>query len=36
MSDPYTAIQIVMMPWDTDPHGTIFGDIFRNMAWGRS
>jgi acyl-CoA hydrolase len=25
MPDPYTAIQIVMMPRDTNPHGTIFG-----------
>lgn len=25
MSDPYTAIQVVMMPRDTNPHGTIFG-----------
>ena len=23
MSEPYTAIQIVMMPRDTNPHGTI-------------
>ena len=27
MSDPYTAIQIVMMPRDTNPHGTIFGGV---------
>lgn len=25
MSEPYTAIQVVMMPKDTNPHGTIFG-----------
>lgn len=27
MADPYTAIQIVMMPRDTNPHGTIFGGV---------
>src|SRR5438067_13874499 len=27
MSEPYTAIQVVMMPRDTNPHGTIFGGI---------
>jgi acyl-CoA thioesterase YciA len=27
MSNPYTAIQIVMMPRDTNPHGTIFGGV---------
>jgi acyl-CoA thioesterase YciA len=27
MSDPYTAIQTVMMPRDTNPHGTIFGGV---------
>jgi acyl-CoA thioesterase YciA len=27
MSDPYLAIQVVMMPRDTSPHGTIFGGI---------
>lgn len=27
MSDSYTAIQIVMMPRDTNPHGTIFGGV---------
>jgi acyl-CoA thioesterase YciA len=27
MSDPYTAIQIVMMPSDTNPTGTIFGGV---------
>ncbi|MGE3806666.1 MAG: acyl-CoA thioesterase [Gemmataceae bacterium] len=27
MSDPYLAIQVVMMPRDTNPHGTIFGGI---------
>ena len=27
MSDPYTAIQVVMMPRDTNPHGTIFGGV---------
>jgi acyl-CoA thioesterase YciA len=27
MSEPYTAIQIVMMPADTNPHGTIFGGV---------
>jgi len=27
MSDPYTAIQIPMMPKDTNKHGTIFGGV---------
>ena len=27
MSEPYTAIQVVMMPRDCNPHGTIFGGI---------
>ncbi len=27
MADPYTAIQVVMMPRDTNPHGTIFGGV---------
>ena len=27
MSDPYIAIQVVMMPRDTNPHGTIFGGV---------
>lgn len=27
MSEPYTAIQIVMMPRDTNPFGTIFGGV---------
>src|SRR5215831_314519 len=27
MSDPYVAIQVVMMPRDTNPHGTIFGGV---------
>ncbi len=27
MSQPYTAIQVVMMPRDTNPHGTIFGGV---------
>ncbi|QVL32917.1 acyl-CoA thioesterase [Telmatocola sphagniphila] len=27
MDKPYTAIQIVMMPRDTNPHGTIFGGV---------
>jgi acyl-CoA thioesterase YciA len=26
-TQPYTAIQIVMMPRDTNPHGTIFGGV---------
>jgi acyl-CoA thioesterase YciA len=25
--DPYLAIQVVMMPRDTNPHGTIFGGV---------
>jgi acyl-CoA thioesterase YciA len=27
MSEPYLAIQVVMMPKDTNPHGTIFGGV---------
>src|SRR6516162_1779591 len=27
MSDPYLAIQVVMMPRDTNPNGTIFGGV---------
>lgn len=27
MSVPYVAIQVVMMPRDTNPHGTIFGGV---------
>lgn len=27
MSDSYLAIQVVMMPKDTNPHGTIFGGV---------
>jgi acyl-CoA thioesterase YciA len=27
MSDWYLAIQVVMMPRDTNPHGTIFGGV---------
>jgi acyl-CoA thioesterase YciA len=27
MADPYLAIQVVMMPRDTNPHGTIFGGV---------
>lgn len=27
MPDSYTAIQVVMMPRDTNPHGTIFGGV---------
>ena len=27
MSEPYIAIQVVMMPSDTNPHGTIFGGV---------
>jgi len=27
MTEAYTAIQIVMMPRDTNPHGTIFGGV---------
>jgi acyl-CoA thioesterase YciA len=27
MSEPYTAIQVVMMPRDTNPNGTIFGGV---------
>ena len=26
-SDPYLAIQVIMMPRDTNPHGTIFGGV---------
>ena len=27
MNEPYLAIQVVMMPRDTSPHGTIFGGV---------
>jgi acyl-CoA thioesterase YciA len=27
MSEPYVAIQVVMMPRDTNPNGTIFGGV---------
>jgi acyl-CoA thioesterase YciA len=27
MAEPYLAIQVVMMPKDTSPHGTIFGGV---------
>jgi acyl-CoA thioesterase YciA len=27
MSEPYLAIQVVMMPRDVNPHGTIFGGV---------
>jgi acyl-CoA thioesterase YciA len=27
MAEPYLAIQVVMMPKDTNPHGTIFGGV---------
>jgi acyl-CoA thioesterase YciA len=27
MSEPYLAIQVVMMPRDTNPYGTIFGGV---------
>ena len=27
MTHPYTAIQVVMLPRDTNPHGTIFGGV---------
>lgn len=27
MSEPYSAIQVVMMPRDTNPYGTIFGGV---------
>ena len=27
MAEPYTAIQMVMLPKDTNPHGTIFGGV---------
>ena len=27
MTEPYLAIQVVMMPRDTNPHGTIFGGV---------
>jgi acyl-CoA thioesterase YciA len=27
MSEPYLAIQVVMMPAQTSPHGTIFGGV---------
>ena len=27
MSNPYLAIQVIMMPKETNPHGTIFGGV---------
>lgn len=27
MPEPYIAIQVIMMPRDTNPHGTIFGGV---------
>jgi acyl-CoA thioesterase YciA len=27
MAEPFLAIQVVMMPRDTNPHGTIFGGV---------
>jgi acyl-CoA thioesterase YciA len=27
MAEPYLAIQVVMLPRDTNPHGTIFGGV---------
>jgi acyl-CoA thioesterase YciA len=27
-AEPYLAIQVVMLPRDTNPHGTIFGGVF--------
>ncbi len=27
MAEPYVAIRVIMMPRDTNPHGTIFGGI---------
>jgi acyl-CoA thioesterase YciA len=27
MEEPYLAIQLIMMPRDTNPHGTIFGGV---------
>lgn len=27
MTEPYTAVRAVMMPKDTNPHGTIFGGV---------
>src|SRR2546421_12670622 len=27
MGEPYLAIQVIMMPRDTNPHGTIFGGV---------
>ncbi len=27
MSEPYLAIQVIMLPRDTNPHGTIFGGV---------
>jgi acyl-CoA thioesterase YciA len=27
MANPYLAIQVVMLPRDTNPHGTIFGGV---------
>jgi acyl-CoA thioesterase YciA len=27
VTEPYVAIQVIMMPRDTNPHGTIFGGV---------
>ena len=32
MNDPYLAIQVIMMPRDTNPHGTIFGGLILLLA----
>jgi hypothetical protein len=32
MSEPFNAIQVVMMPRDTNPFGTIVGVVFGNIT----
>lgn len=32
MSEPYLAIQVVMLPRDTNPHGTIAGGVWEGTA----
>ena len=32
MTEPYNAIQVVMMPRDTNPYGTIFGGVILSHA----
>jgi hypothetical protein len=34
MSEPYVAFQVVMMPKETSPNGTIFGRVGGNAGGG--